>query len=122
MVEEKNFQRICMCFKNGFHYYKWSCFFRIFVSTAVIIYLTLSRRRLLSYRNQSIDLWRKSMDWFLYNNGLRLNFLRRKLVTNYEWAQSGLSLKTILNLGKINMFFFSICLEKDYICVVVRDY
>ena len=26
---------------------------------------------LLSYRNQSIDLLRKSMDWFLYDNGLR---------------------------------------------------
>ena len=25
----------------------------------------------LSYRNQSIDLLRKSMDWFLYDNGLR---------------------------------------------------
>ena len=24
-----------------------------------------------SYRNQSIDLIRKSMDWFLYDNGLR---------------------------------------------------
>ena len=34
--------------------------------------LTLSRRRPLSYRNQSIDLLRKSMDWFLYDNGLRL--------------------------------------------------
>ena len=33
--------------------------------------LTLSRRPL-SYRNQSIDLLRKSMDWFLYVNGLRL--------------------------------------------------
>ena len=33
--------------------------------------LTLSWRRLLSYRNQSIDLLRKSMDWFLYDNGLR---------------------------------------------------
>ena len=39
--------------------------------------LTLSWRRLLSYRNQSIDLRRsidlqsKSMDWFLYDNGLR---------------------------------------------------
>ena len=30
--------------------------------------LTLSRRRPLSYRNQL----RKSMDWFLYDNGLRL--------------------------------------------------
>ena len=34
--------------------------------------LTLSRRRPLSYRNQSIDLWSKLMDWFLYDNGLRL--------------------------------------------------
>ena len=25
----------------------------------------------LSYRNQSIDLLCKSMDWFLYDNGLR---------------------------------------------------
>ena len=36
----------------------------------------LSSRRPLSYRNQSIDLLRncglrKSMDWFLYDNGLR---------------------------------------------------
>ena len=33
--------------------------------------LTLSRRRPLSYRNQPIDLLCKSMDWFLYDNGLR---------------------------------------------------
>ena len=33
--------------------------------------LTLSWRRLSSYGNQSIDLLRKSMDWFLYDNGLR---------------------------------------------------
>ena len=32
--------------------------------------LTLSWRRPLSYRNQSIDLLHKSMDWFLYDNGL----------------------------------------------------
>ena len=32
--------------------------------------LTLSRRRPLSYRNQSIDLRSKSMDCFLYDNGL----------------------------------------------------
>ena len=34
--------------------------------------LTLSRKRPLSYRNQSIDLQSKSMDWFLYDNGLFL--------------------------------------------------
>ena len=33
--------------------------------------LTLSRRRPISYRNQSIELQSKSMDWFLYDIGLR---------------------------------------------------
>ena len=33
--------------------------------------LTLSWRRPISCRNQSIDLRSKSMDWFLYDNGLR---------------------------------------------------
>ena len=33
--------------------------------------LTLSRRRPISYRNQSIDLQSKSMDCFLYDIGLR---------------------------------------------------
>ena len=33
--------------------------------------LTLSGRRPLSYRNQSIDLLHKLIDWFLYDNGLR---------------------------------------------------
>ena len=33
--------------------------------------LTLSWWKPLSYRNQSIDLLPKSMDWFLYDNGLR---------------------------------------------------
>ena len=37
----------------------------------ILFLLTLSWRRLLSYRNQSIDLLCKSMDWFLYDNGLR---------------------------------------------------
>ena len=32
-------------------------------------FLTLSWRGPLSYRNQSIDLQSKSMDWFLYVNG-----------------------------------------------------
>ena len=32
---------------------------------------TTFRRRPLSYRNQSIDLLCKSMDWFIYNRGLR---------------------------------------------------
>ena len=42
--------------------------------------LTLSWRRPLSYRNQSIDLHSKSMDWFLYDNCLRHE--RVKLLTS----------------------------------------
>ena len=34
-------------------------------------HLTRSWRRPISYRNQSIDLQSKSMDWFLHDNGLR---------------------------------------------------
>ena len=37
----------------------------------VFLFLTLSWRRPSSYRNQSIDLLHKSMDWFLYDNGFR---------------------------------------------------
>ena len=41
--------------------------------------LTLSWRRPISYRNQSIDLLRKSMDWFLYDIGLRHERVSREL-------------------------------------------
>ena len=37
----------------------------------LFIILTLSWRRPFLYRNQSIDLLCKSMDWFLYDNALR---------------------------------------------------
>ena len=57
------------------------------VSYAAILpqkYLTLSWRRTLSYRNQSIDLLRKSMNWFLYDNGLRHERVKNN-VTAYVW-------------------------------------
>ena len=43
-------------------YFKWLCLRN---------YLILSWQRRLSYRSQSIDLQSKSVDWFLYDNGLR---------------------------------------------------
>ena len=42
--------------------------------------LTFSWRGLLSYRNQSIDLQSKSMDWFLYDNGLRYERVKNSWV------------------------------------------
>ena len=41
--------------------------------------LTLSRRRPLLYRNQSIDLQSKPMGWFLYYNGLRLERVKLQM-------------------------------------------
>ena len=42
--------------------------------------LTLSWRRPLSYRNQYIDLLRKSIDWFIYDNGLRHEIVKKVLI------------------------------------------
>ena len=57
----------------------WKIFFKITIMYSInswsvvslISLLTLLWRRPLSYGNQSIELLRKSMDWFLYDNGLR---------------------------------------------------
>ena len=48
--------------------------------------LTLSWRRPLPYRSQSIDLLCKSMDWFLYDNGLRHEELNRSV---YDFSEDG---------------------------------
>ena len=51
----------------------------------IFLCLTLSRRRPLSYRNQSTDLRSKSMDWFLYDNGLRLESVQQKIFIVSNW-------------------------------------
>ena len=65
-------------------------------------YLTLSWRRPLSYRNQSIDLLCKSMDWFLYDNGLRHERVNR-LPPLYKCLQCGrlrLFFESLNNVGE----------------------
>ena len=37
----------------------------------------------LSYRNQSIDLQSKSVDWFLYNNDLRHERVKNSFLTDH---------------------------------------
>ena len=46
------------------------------------VLFTLLRRRFLSYRNQSIDLLFRSMDWFLYDRDLHLNNLNQLKLTS----------------------------------------
>ena len=49
------------------------------------ISLTLSWRRLVSYRNNSINLQSKSKDWLLYDNGLHREWVK----LSGEWVQIG---------------------------------
>ena len=56
--------------------------------------LTLSWRRPLSHRNQSIDLRKKSMDWFLHDNGLGHERVKQ---LDKSWKRYGLN-----SLNKLN--------------------
>ena len=48
--------------------------------------LTSLWRRPLSYRNQSIDLRSESVDWFLYDNGLHHERVKKKLIL-HDWEK-----------------------------------
>ena len=48
----------------------------IYSAVDAFLHLTLLGRRSQSYRNQSIDLQSKSMDWFLYDRDLRQERVR----------------------------------------------
>ena len=75
------------------------------------ISLTLSWRRPLSYRNQSIDLRSKSLDWFLYDNGLRHE---RVKPTHFKVNVSCFTLICVLELFTVLMTSNKICF-KDYL-------
>ena len=49
-----------------------------FVGKSVPNFLIFLNPFMMSYRNQSIDLQSKSMDWFLYNIGLRHERVKEK--------------------------------------------
>ena len=63
---------------------------------------TLSWRRPLSYRNQSIDLLCKSMDWFLYDNSLR----HERVKMGKKWIQHILCSSKILFCFWIDAYIF----------------
>ena len=65
--------------------------------------LTLSWRRPLSYRNQSIDLQSKSMSWFLYDNVLRHERVKKKISSQQIFTCSKSTIET-LEKSVWNMF------------------
>ena len=58
--------------------------YALFLIWYIILQLTLSLRRTLSYGSQSIDLDSKSMDWFLYSKDLRHESVNKN-VTIFEF-------------------------------------
>ena len=74
-----NSQRIVSVFYNFVGLLRWGlkAFFRR------LFELTLSWRRPLSYRNQSIGLRSKSVDWVLYDNGLRHERVKKQVSFKY---------------------------------------
>ena len=58
----------CLSVLNSSNYFQTN---QVIFRNCLVEWLTLSWRSPLSYRNQSIDLRSKSMDWFLCDNGLR---------------------------------------------------
>ena len=74
-------------------------------SSVLSISLTLSWRRPLSYRNQSIVLQSKSMDWFLYDNGLRHE--RVKIQERVKLAKCEKSISCRFGKPK-NIFYFRV--------------
>ena len=71
--------------------------------------LTLSWRRPLSYRNQSIDLFSKSMDWFLYVNGLCLERVKFE-TTRLSKLQRSFMMEPILTL-----FWYILILKQTFL-------
>ena len=61
------------------------CIFATVCYDTISHLLTLSWRRPLSYRNHPIDLQSKSMDWFLYDNGLRHERVNYKTSTRLKY-------------------------------------
>ena len=79
-------------------------------------HLTLSWRRPLSYRNQSIDLLRKLMDWFLYDNGLR-----HERVKNEKETWSYYFSNWIIILRDTSNFWFKKLFETRLLCLLFRQ-
>ena len=85
-------------------------------------FLTLSWRRSLSYRNQSIDLLCKSMDWFLYDNDLRHKIVKlasSKAVSRWHWKNNkhrhGLVLSNFVIINSVLTFDrITVCREKRF--------
>ena len=73
----------------------------IFTGKPCFLSLTLSWRRPLSYKNQSIDLLCKSMDWFPYDNGARHESVKQNFIAPFTTQSPRVSGTHLINLGRM---------------------
>ena len=85
----------------------------IFFFPTIFRFLTLSWRGPISYRNQSIDLLCKSMDWFLYDIDLRHERVKRLTLESSVIFQLVLLfchfLMDAVNAGSVNKLKYLAC-------------
>ena len=89
---------IVVLYKQNLQTYCWSNYFKTHLLKRLYCILSLSWRRSLSYRNQSIDLLRKSVDWFLYDNGLH----HERVKATLSWSSSSWSSWSATQIFKTN--------------------
>ena len=87
---------------------RFDCFFIYMIGNLKLRSLTLSWRRSLSYRNQSIDLQSKWMNWFLYDSDfcherVNLNILKVICYGSY-YSSFKIQFFSYSNLIKLNCF------------------
>ena len=91
----------------------WKMFFR---RSNPPLFSTLSWRGPLPYRNQSIDLRSKSMDWFLYDNGLRHERVKNEMgMWSYYFSNRIIILRDSRN------FWFKKLFETRLLCLLFRQ-
>ena len=100
------------------YFHKWLPHY----SNLMLCFLNLSWRRPLSYRNESIDLRSKLMDWFLYDKGLhheRVNgrqFSTKKCAWYHQHLQRVLSTEeySVLNQRIASILLYAKFSEKHF--------
>ena len=101
-----NLYQICCNLQQHVECRVWEC-----LSCFSAGLLTLSWLRPLSFRNQFTDLLYKSMDWFLYDNGLQLKIVLKEspAYINFIVFRGGASLNHTLRYDLHLAIFFSTC-------------
>ena len=75
-----------------------------------------------SYRNQSIDLQSKSMDWFLYDNGLRHERVKEALIKVRTYLILLIIANSCVAIGVADLHGLSLTINQQHNLNVQNDF